>query len=214
MAVPRPLLLALVAAFLLAATVYAAQGARKTADTTGAGSADAPAPTPLKPVKPPKAAPAKPSARAPKSKPSTPPRAQHPERKAARRERSGSAAPPKPGPPQGAAARRPHAAAAPGLPARVNRALKAKKVVVLFFRQRRGADDTATAAAVRSLRRRRGVAVFSDGIDDLAKYRRVVSALGITQAPAVVIVDRKGEAELAQGFLDEGTLNQLVVDAR
>ena len=214
MAVPRPSLLALVAAFLLVATVYAAQGARKTADTTRADAADAPVPTPLKPVKPPKAARGKPPVRALKSKPSTPPRSRHAERKAARRERSGSAAPPKSGPPQSAAARRAGAAATPGLPARMRRALEAKKVVVLFFRQRRGADDTATAAAVRSLRRRRGVAVFSDGIDDLAKYRRVVSALGITQAPAVVIVDRKGEAELAQGFLDEGTLTQLVVDAR
>ncbi len=99
------------------------------------------------------------------------------------------------------------------MPPKVARALESKKTVVLFFRQP-GADDDATQSAVRSLRGKKQVAVFSDGIAHLARYRRVVTGLGITQAPSVVIVGRGRKAVLIEGFVDEGTLTQQVLDAR
>lgn len=104
-------------------------------------------------------------------------------------------------------------AADPGIPPKVKRALDAKRTVVLFFRQR-GADDTATASAVASLRGMKRVSVFSDDISKLARYRRVIADLGVTQAPSVVIVDKDRTATLFEGFVDAGTLKQRARDAR
>ena len=101
-----------------------------------------------------------------------------------------------------------------GVPASVARALDKKRVVVLFFRQSGSADDRAVAGAVNAQRGRKGVSVFSDSIARLARYRAVVGQLGISQAPAVVIVGRNGEAQVIEGFVDEGSLTQQVVDAK
>lgn len=109
-------------------------------------------------------------------------------------------------------AKKPSAATA-GVPPKVARALKSEKTVVLFFRQP-GADDDATESAVRSLRGKKRVAVFSDGIAHLARYRLVVTGLGITQAPSVVIVGKSRKAVLIEGFVDKGSLTQQVLDAR
>lgn len=104
-------------------------------------------------------------------------------------------------------------AAGEGLPARVARGLARKDVVVLLFTQS-GADDDATRDAVRKLRGLEDVTVVTDRIQDIGDYRRVVSELGIQQAPAVVIVDREGKARLVEGYTDPGSLAQQVEDAR
>ena len=99
--------------------------------------------------------------------------------------------------------------------ARVLRALAARKVVVLFFGQYRGADDQATRGAVRAVGRdHKDVAVFAASIKDVSDYARVVASLGIQQSPSTVVIDRRGQARLVQGFLDAGSLHQLVTDAR
>ena len=104
-------------------------------------------------------------------------------------------------------------AAVVGVSPKVQRALGAKRTVVLFFHQP-GADDAATRAAVHSLQGKKGVSVFSDGLSHLARYRRVVAGLGITQAPSVVIVGKSRKATLIEGYVDGGTLTQQVLDAR
>jgi len=96
----------------------------------------------------------------------------------------------------------------------VLRALAQRKVVVLFFGQYRGADDRATRRAVRTVGRKRGVAVFAASINDVADYPRVASGLGIQQSPSTAVIDRQGRARVVEGFLDEGSLSQLVADAR
>jgi len=96
----------------------------------------------------------------------------------------------------------------------VLRALAQRKVVVLFFGQYRGADDRATRRAVRAVGRKRGVAVFADSINDVSDYPRVASGLGIQQSPSTAVIDRQGRARVVEGFLDEGSLSQLVADAR
>jgi len=99
--------------------------------------------------------------------------------------------------------------------ARVLRALAARQVVVLFFGQSRGADDQATRRAVSALERRRdNIAVFTASIKDVSDYARVVGTLGIQQSPSTIVIDRGGRARLVQGFLDAGSLRQLVADAR
>ena len=84
---------------------------------------------------------------------------------------------------------------------------------MVFFSQR-GADDATTARAVGSLRGLKGVSVFRDGVKNLARYRAMLSGLGVAQAPAVVIVGRDRRAQVVEGFVDAGTLFQLVADAR
>lgn len=102
-------------------------------------------------------------------------------------------------------------AASNGLPAAIERALARKQTFVLLFTQKGGADDSATRAAVDALS---GVAVLRADIGDIGEYRRVVEDLGIERAPAVVIVDRRGQARLVEGYTDAGSLAQQVEDAR
>lgn len=110
---------------------------------------------------------------------------------------------------------KPARAAAPaGLPAPVARAVRAKDVTVIFFRQAGGVDDAATARAVSAQRGRKGVAVFSANIKHLNRYRAVVAGLGLSQAPAVVILGKGRTARVLEGFIDPQTLAQEVADSR
>lgn len=198
MAVSRPLLIVLLGAVLSCATFFAMRGASNSA---GADQAAVPV------AKPPAAKPAT------AAKPSKPAKA-HAAKPAAKPEAAKAKAVAKPEPsakPKPAV--KPAKPAPAGVPAKVARALDGKHVVVLFFRQPGAADDDATAQAVAAVRGR-GVAVFSDRIAHLARYRGVVSGLGVSQAPVVVVVDRHRKAQLVEGFVDEGTLRQIVVDAR
>ena len=106
-----------------------------------------------------------------------------------------------------------------GMPRDVARALNAHKVVVLFFYEPAASDDQATRAAVRAVRQaaRPGagavVALFQDTVAHVSDYRRVVGSLGISQSPAMVVIDHNRKAELLQGYLDSGTIRQTVRDA-
>jgi hypothetical protein len=100
-----------------------------------------------------------------------------------------------------------------GLPAGVAKAFADHKVVVLFFHGS-GADDAATAASVRDVKSSSHgkVAVFSDKLSNLADYRRIVEGLDISQAPSIVVVGRHLTAPLLQGFVDPGSLRQVLAD--
>jgi hypothetical protein len=105
------------------------------------------------------------------------------------------------------------------MPRDVARALNAHKIVVLFFYEPAASDDQATRAAVRAVRQaaRPGsgisVALFQNTVAHISDYRRVVGSLGISQSPAMVVIDRSRKAELLQGYLDSGTIRQTVRDA-
>lgn len=199
MAVSRPFVLALLGAVLAVATFASMRSASERAQ---AGQS-VPAPT-LKPAKPGRSS----VTDAPALKKPAP-----------AKDVTSKSAPSKASPKKAAPAptAKPEAKKRPattaGVPPKVAGALKLKKTVVLFFRQP-GADDDATQSAVRSLRGKKRVAVFSDGIAHLARYRRIVTGLGITQAPSVVIVGKSRKAVLIEGFVDEGSLTQQVLDAR
>jgi hypothetical protein len=105
-----------------------------------------------------------------------------------------------------------------GLPSDVARAMNAGKVVVLFFYDPAAADDQATRSAVRAVRAGAGraaarVRLFQDVVARISDYRRVVGSIGISQSPALVVIDRNRKAELLQGYLDSGTIEQTVRDA-
>lgn len=114
-----------------------------------------------------------------------------------------------------AAPEQPKVTASPGLPSDVARALDAGKVVVLFFYEPAGADDQATRAAVRTARTAAGnrVRVFQDVVAHISDYRRVTGSLGIAQSPAMVVIDKKRNARIFEGYLDSGTIRQTVRDA-
>lgn len=101
-----------------------------------------------------------------------------------------------------------------GVPAPVQRALDDRRTIVLFFYEPGSADDRATARGVAALRGQRNLAVLTAPIGQLARYRGVVGELGISQAPAVVIVRKDGTARVVEGYVDPATLAQDVADAR
>jgi hypothetical protein len=85
---------------------------------------------------------------------------------------------------------------------------------VLFFYEPAASDDQATRAAIRAVRGAGGgVSLFQDTVARISDYRRVVGSLGISQSPAMVVIDRDRKAELPQGYLDSGTIRQTVRDA-
>jgi thioredoxin-like negative regulator of GroEL len=111
--------------------------------------------------------------------------------------------------------KQPTVTAGQGLPNDVARALNSDKVVVLFFYEPAASDDQATRAAIRAVRSAGGsVELFQDTVSHISDYRRVVGSLGISQVPAMVVIDRKRHADLLQGYLDSGTIRQTVRDAR
>lgn len=101
--------------------------------------------------------------------------------------------------------------AASGIPAGLERAIERGRVAVVVFTQDGGAEDAAVRAAVRSLR---GVPVFVDDVRDIADYQPVVGELDIDRAPAVVVVGKDAKAQVIEGYVDAGSLRQLVEDAR
>jgi len=92
-------------------------------------------------------------------------------------------------------------------------ALARNQVVVLFFSQSGSADDSLTRSGVQALKGMKGVAVFNAGIQQLAAYRPILANVGVSQVPAVIIVRPGHKAQLLEGFTDQGSLRQAVADA-
>jgi hypothetical protein len=196
MAVPRPVLLALLGFALIVSALLATRGVGGT-ETVTAPTAPAAKPKPVQApahTAAPKAHKAAPAAKRPATK-------HH-------------AAKPKVAPKPAAKA------AVTKLPAGVSprilpvvRALGQDQVVVLFFSQDGSADDSATRAAVHGVEGMKGVAVFNAGIDQLAMYRPILANVGVSQVPAVVVVRPGRNAQLLEGFIDKSSLRQAVADA-
>jgi hypothetical protein len=190
MAVPRPLLLALVGMVLLSAVFL---GTRSMRGQTSASHPSVPA-TQRHERKPA----AKPHVAAPPARPAPKAHAGAPARSSRTRARP---------------ARR--ASAAPtGKPALMAKAIARGNVVVLFLFQPGGGDDLRVAQSVAALRGERGVAVLSDTIEHIGGYGTMVGDLGVSEAPAIVIVDRHRRAHLLEGYVDPETLTQEVADIR
>ena len=95
----------------------------------------------------------------------------------------------------------------------VAKALGQNDVVVLFFSRPGAADDTSNRAAVESLRGMDGVQVFSPNFEDLDEYRPILAGAGVAQVPAIVIASPGRKAQLVEGFVDRKSLRQQVEDA-
>ena len=199
MAVPRPVLLALLGFALIVSALLATRGVGSSETVTA----------PTNPAAKPQPAPAPAQAAKPKAHKAAPATAgKHPAK-------PHRAATPKP------AAKPAKPATAIKLPAGVSprilpvvRALGQDQVVVLFFSQKDSADDSATRAAVDGVKGMKGVAVFNAGIDQLAMYRPILANVGVSQVPAVVVVRPGRKAQLLEGFIDKSSLRQAVADAQ
>lgn len=191
MAVPRPVMLAILGLALIAAAFLVTRSGSNESVTQASKAAPRPAPAPA-PVKP--ARPARPAVTH-KPAPSVPVHAPRAVTRPAR-------------PAVGADVEVPDRAEATA------KALGQGKVVVFFFTRPGTADDSATAAAVHSLHGMKNVAVFDANLSDIASYRPMLQNVGISEVPAVVIVRPGQRAVLFQGFVDAGTLRQNVADAQ
>ncbi|MEA2350131.1 MAG: hypothetical protein QOG86_1072 [Thermoleophilaceae bacterium] len=202
MAVPRPVLLALVGLGLLASVFLVTRNGSNRSVNSDSSSAARPAvtpgPTPSRHAK----------ARAHRASP------------AKDAKRSGHAAKPakpaRPAPKPAAVKPAIDGLGNSGLGDRVVAAAKAlgqDKAVVFFFTNPGAADDVGTRVAMKSLRGMRRVKIFDASLDELAAFRPMLSNVGISQIPSTVIVRPGKKAVLLQGFVDAGTLRQNVADA-
>jgi hypothetical protein len=200
MAVPRPVLLALIGLGLVASVFLVTRNGSNDAVTSSSTPAAKPAVAPSVPAH---ARPGKGHARP--AAPARPAKPAHAARKPAKPKASPRAATPKTVAPGGS-----------GLGSRVLAAAQAlgqDKVVVFFFSNPGAADDVGARVAVKSLRGMPRVKVFDASLDEVAAFRPMLSSVGISQIPSTVIVRPGKKAILLQGFVDAGTLRQNVADA-
>ena len=88
---------------------------------------------------------------------------------------------------------------------KAERAVADNKKVVIFFQNPRALDDQAVADSVRSLdRRTKKVVVLTDDVRNADRYGTLLEDLGVSQAPAIVVIGRSGKAELVEGYVDAG----------
>jgi hypothetical protein len=201
-AVPRPVLLAILGLALCVAAFVAVRGLGNNSDGgPTATPIPAPAPAPAPTIKP------NPGATAT----TTPAKPAAPSRKA-----PAEAATPKP------AAPKPPRRLSPAEVAKlkdqavalsVSRALDENDVVVLLFSQPGGADDARARSAVDSLRGIKGVQVFAPRFEDLESYRPILAGVGVSQVPSIVIASPGHKAKLVEGYVDSQTLRQQVEDS-
>jgi hypothetical protein len=205
MAVPRPVLLALLGLALCAAAFLATRGAQD----PGGEITVAPTPAPVAPKKS-DAGPAPKEARE-KPAPAPKPAERNESQSAAERALQGAEA----------AARDVSGQAKPATAERsthdtaveVTRALGNGDVVVFFFTHHGAADDQQTRQAVATLQGSKDVMIVKAGLKDLADYRPVLAGAGVSQVPSIVIVRADKPARLIEGYVDRGTLRQAVADA-
>jgi hypothetical protein len=98
---------------------------------------------------------------------------------------------------------------------KVLRAVEQHKRVVVFFRNPKALDDDATADSIKYLKSHtKQLVVFTDDVANTKSYGRLVENLGVTQAPAIVFINRRGTASLVEGYVDGPSLAQVIADSR
>ncbi len=201
MAVPRPVLLAILGLALCVTALVAVRG-------VGTGEEDAVAPAPI-PTAPAQKAQPQPGARGrartrPRVEEATPAKPAEKKDKAAANDK-----------PAGQKLSKEQVAElrSKAEVVSVAKALGQDDVVVLFFSRPGAADDTGARQAVAKLDGMDGVQVFSPKFEDLDQYRPVLAGVGVAQVPAIVIAKPGRKAQLVEGFVDQQSLRQQVEDA-
>ena len=114
------------------------------------------------------------------------------------------------------------AASAPAerLPGPVEQAYASGETVVLLIYRPGGIDDRRLTAAAGVLSGMPAVAFFSAPVDEIARYSAITGPLGVSQAPALIVVRPRAlngqgtaEATVDYGFRGAADVRQAVVDA-
>ena len=97
----------------------------------------------------------------------------------------------------------------------MKRALDAKKIVVILFWNRHGVDDRSVKASLDRLsrRKRQGRDVHGPRRATSRATRASPRPRTSRHTPSLVIVNRKGQAEVVDGYLDRQTIGQYVQNA-
>lgn len=101
------------------------------------------------------------------------------------------------------------------VPPSVAGALVKHKVVVVLFWSRKDSEDRKVKSAVDRLRgnvSKSKVAIFTDSPKRVASYSLVAN--GVSQSPALVVIDRARKARIVQGYVDYASILQMVREAR
>jgi hypothetical protein len=109
-----------------------------------------------------------------------------------------------------------------GLPKKIVKALADRKVIavgVFDTKESRWArmatDDRRVRRELAEANRYKGqVVVTQTSLGGLSKLNAVVGDAGVTQSPAVVVVDRNRVATVLNGFVEVNAINQAIADAR
>jgi len=99
-------------------------------------------------------------------------------------------------------------------PQRAAKAVADGKKVVILFQNPDGLDDRAMRGVIRQVDARTRAVVLTDDVGAVDRYGSMVEDLGVSQTPAVVLIDSRGDARLIEGYVDTDTLAQAVADAR
>lgn len=99
-------------------------------------------------------------------------------------------------------------------PRKLQRALREHRKVVLLFTNSRGLDDRIVERSLDSVREDTRALVLADEVVNVDRYGSLVESLGVSQTPSIVLIDRNGKARLVEGYVDAGSLVQVVTDAR
>jgi hypothetical protein len=87
-------------------------------------------------------------------------------------------------------------------------------VVAILFWNRHGVDDRSVKASLDSLPHGKSVVTFSDRVKNISRYTRITAAANVSTTPSVVLVNRKGQAEVVSGYVDRETLGQYILNAK
>lgn len=107
----------------------------------------------------------------------------------------------------------------PGLPADVVSAWKRNDAIVLLIVRGGGIDDRLVRRSAESLSGDAQVALFVARAKDVARYSRITQGVGVSQAPALVVVRPRSEsgstpqAQVSYGFRNSQSVVQAVDDA-
>ena len=107
------------------------------------------------------------------------------------------------------------------MPKEIEAAYKRGDTIALLVYRPGGIDDKLTRESAELLKSMSGVAFFETNVEHIARYAEITGPLGVTQAPALIVVSPKrlsrggvAPATVEYGFQTGEDVRQAIVDSR